>query len=76
MGGQPTILVTFAGRRDRMQLLTRYVGAAIERGLIDEWHVRDFAATRTTPRLWKDSGSRIRSGLSRSSPRNASRGRK
>ena len=26
-----------------MQLLTRYVGAAIERGLIDEWHVWDFA---------------------------------
>ena len=35
--------MTFAGRRDRMQLLTRYVGAAIERGLIDEWHVWDFA---------------------------------
>ena len=43
MGEQKTILVTFAGRRDRMQLLTRYVGAAIERGLIDEWHVWDFA---------------------------------
>lgn len=43
MGEQRTILVTFAGRRDRMQLLTRYVGAAIERGLIDEWHVWDFA---------------------------------
>lgn len=43
MGEPRTILVTFAGRRDRMQLLTRYVGAAIERGLIDEWHVWDFA---------------------------------
>ncbi len=43
MGDQRTILVTFAGRRDRMRLLTRYVGAAIERGLIDEWHVWDFA---------------------------------
>jgi hypothetical protein len=43
MGGQRTILVTFACRRDRMQLLTRYVGAAIERGLIDEWHVWNFA---------------------------------
>jgi hypothetical protein len=43
LGEQRTILVTFAGRRDRMQLLTRYVGAAIERGLIDEWHVWDFA---------------------------------
>jgi hypothetical protein len=38
-----TILVTFAGRRDRMELLTRYAGAAIERGLIDEWHVWQFA---------------------------------
>ena len=43
MGEQRTILVTFAGRRDRMQLLTHYVGAAIERGLIDEWHIWDFA---------------------------------
>jgi hypothetical protein len=43
MGEKKTILVTFAGRRDRMQLLTRYVDAAIERGLIDEWHVWDFA---------------------------------
>ena len=43
MGAQKTILVTFAGRRDRMQLLTRYVDEAIERGLIDEWHVWDFA---------------------------------
>ncbi len=38
-----TILVTFAGRRDRMRLLTRYVDAAIARGLIDEWHVWEFA---------------------------------
>lgn len=38
-----TILVTFAGRRDRMAILTRYVEAAIARGLIDEWHVWDFA---------------------------------
>ncbi|MDB5641140.1 MAG: hypothetical protein JWN07_457 [Hyphomicrobiales bacterium] len=37
-----TILVTFAGRRDRMQLLTRYAAAAIDAGLIDEWHVWDF----------------------------------
>ncbi len=40
---QRTILVTFAGRRDRMQLLARYADAAIRRGLIDEWHVWDFA---------------------------------
>jgi hypothetical protein len=43
MAGKPrTILVTFAGRRDRMSLLTRYVDAAIQRGVIDEWHVWDF----------------------------------
>ena len=40
---QRTVLVTFAGRRDRMELLTRYVGAAIDRGLIDEWHVWEFS---------------------------------
>jgi hypothetical protein len=39
---QKTILVTFAGRRDRMELLTRYVAEAIRRGLIDEWHVWGF----------------------------------
>ncbi len=38
-----TILVTFAGRQDRMELLTRYVDLAIEAGLIDEWHVWDFS---------------------------------
>jgi hypothetical protein len=43
MGKPRTILVTFAGRRDRMRLLTRYVEAAIARGLIDEWHVWEFA---------------------------------
>jgi hypothetical protein len=43
MEKQRTILVTFAGRRDRMELLTRYAGAALERGLIDEWHVWEFA---------------------------------
>ncbi|MDB5543105.1 MAG: hypothetical protein JWO64_254 [Hyphomicrobiales bacterium] len=42
MDPQRTILVTFAGRRDRMQLLTRYVTAAMDAGLIDEWHVWDF----------------------------------
>jgi hypothetical protein len=36
------ILVTFAGRKDRMELLGLYVNAAIERGIIDEWHVWDF----------------------------------
>jgi hypothetical protein len=42
MKPQSTILVTFAGRRDRMELLTRYVTAAMDAGLIDEWHVWDF----------------------------------
>jgi hypothetical protein len=40
-----TILLTFAGRRDRMTLLTYYVERAIELGLIDEWHVWDFTRT-------------------------------
>jgi hypothetical protein len=38
-----TILVTFAGRRDRMALLCDYARAALARGLVDEWHVWDFA---------------------------------
>ena len=43
---QRTILVTFAGRRDRMGVLSRYVQAAIALGLIDEWHVWDFSRNR------------------------------
>jgi hypothetical protein len=43
IGEQRTILVTFAGRCDRKQLLIHYVGAAIERGLIGEGDVSDFA---------------------------------
>ncbi|MFI6999096.1 hypothetical protein [Nocardia sp. NPDC050175] len=43
MATEPVILVTFAGRRDRMELLAGYVGEAIRRGLIDEWHVWDFS---------------------------------
>ena len=43
MPRQRTILITFAGRRDRMELLTRYVDRAIEAGVIDEWHVWDFS---------------------------------
>ena len=38
----PVILVTFAGREARMEILTRYVRAAMADGLIDEWHVWDF----------------------------------
>ena len=36
------ILATFAGRQDRMELLTWYARAAIEQKVIDEWHVWDF----------------------------------
>ena len=43
---QRTILVTFAGRRDRMELLVKYVKAAMAGGLIDEWHVWDFTRDR------------------------------
>ncbi|MCZ8180368.1 MAG: hypothetical protein O9309_15200 [Rhizobium sp.] len=38
----PVILVTFAGREARMEILTRYVRAAMAEGQIDEWHVWDF----------------------------------
>lgn len=38
-----TILTTFAGRKDRMSLLFKYVKDAHDKGLIDEYHVWDFA---------------------------------
>jgi hypothetical protein len=38
-------MTTFAGRRDRMALLLRGVRAAMAAGVIDEWHVWDFART-------------------------------
>lgn len=38
----PVILVTFAGRQRRMELLTRYVREAMNAGIIDEWHIWDF----------------------------------
>ncbi len=41
--GHPVILLTFAGRKDRMELLTHYVREALDRGLIDEWHVWNFS---------------------------------
>jgi len=41
-----TVLLTFGGRRDRMALLQRYAEAAMRRGMIDEWHVWNFARTR------------------------------
>jgi hypothetical protein len=37
------VLLTFAGRRDRMALLQHYVEQAIQRGIVDEWHVWNFA---------------------------------
>ncbi|MFD4402420.1 hypothetical protein ACFWPH_06600 [Nocardia sp. NPDC058499] len=40
--GKQVVLVTFAGRRDRMELLAGYVAEAMRRNLIDEWHVWDF----------------------------------
>ncbi|MBB6182137.1 hypothetical protein [Pseudorhizobium flavum] len=38
----PVILVTFAGRQTRMEILTRYIRRALDLGIIDEWHVWDF----------------------------------
>jgi hypothetical protein len=38
----PVILVTFAGRQKRMEILTRYIHSAMDAGIIDEWHVWDF----------------------------------
>ncbi|MBY8858895.1 hypothetical protein K7711_20650 [Nocardia sp. CA2R105] len=37
--GRSVVLVTFGGRRDRMELLARYVREAMNRQLVDEWHV-------------------------------------
>jgi hypothetical protein len=42
----PVILITFAGRQKRMEILTRYVHSAMEAGIIDEWHVWDFTRSR------------------------------
>lgn len=36
-------MLTFAGRQDRMELLTDYVREALRRGIIDEWHVWNFS---------------------------------
>ncbi|MBU3063836.1 hypothetical protein KO481_20165 [Nocardia sp. NEAU-G5] len=41
--GRSVILVTFAGRRDRMELLSHYAAEALRRNLVDEWHVWNFA---------------------------------
>lgn len=42
----PVILVTFAGRQTRMEILTQYIRRALDQGIIDEWHIWDF--TRST----------------------------
>ncbi|MCX5613988.1 hypothetical protein [Bombella saccharophila] len=39
------ILVTFAGRKDRMGLLKKHVSSLLDAGLLDEWHVWDFTRT-------------------------------
>lgn len=49
--GKSVVLVTFAGRRDRMELLAGYVAEAMRRELIDEWHVWDFCR-RDEDRRW------------------------
>lgn len=42
----PVILVTFAGRQKRMEILTRYIRSALDAGIIDEWHVWDFTRSQ------------------------------
>ncbi|MCX5619820.1 MULTISPECIES: hypothetical protein [Bombella] len=39
------ILVTFAGREDRMGLLRKHISSLLDAGLLDEWHVWDFTRT-------------------------------
>ena len=53
-GQRKVILVTFAGRRDRMELLARYVHAAIARGVINEWHVWDFSRDQNDTRWLRE----------------------
>lgn len=36
------ILITFAGREDRMELLRTYTLKLLDKGLLDEWHIWDF----------------------------------
>ncbi|MCZ3374378.1 hypothetical protein [Rhizobium sp. AG207R] len=42
----PVILVTFAGRQKRMEILTHYIRQAMARGIIDEWHIWDFTRSQ------------------------------
>jgi hypothetical protein len=46
MSKAPVVLMTFGGRRDRMAILRRYAEEAMRRGIIDEWHVWNFARTQ------------------------------
>ncbi|CAM4203101.1 hypothetical protein NONI108955_14350 [Nocardia ninae] len=52
--GHRVVLVTFAGRRDRMELLTRYVTEAMRRKLIDEWHVWNFSRNEADDRWLRE----------------------
>ncbi|WP_156475075.1 hypothetical protein [Acetobacter malorum] len=36
------ILITFAGRKDRMKLLEKHVSSLLSKNIIHEWHVWDF----------------------------------
>ncbi len=39
------VLMTFGGRHDRMALLKHYADQAMRRGIVDEWHIWNFART-------------------------------
>ena len=54
----PVIATTFAGRRDRMSLLVDYVVAAIDAGIVTEYHVWDYARTDEDRRWLRDLPSR------------------
>ena len=47
-------MTTFAGRQDRMAILVAYVLEALRRGLVDEYHVWNYART-PNDRVWVDS---------------------
>jgi GT2 family glycosyltransferase len=51
--GRSVVLITFAGRRDRMELLARYVAEALRRNLVDEWHIWNFARDEADDRWLK-----------------------
>lgn len=39
------VLLTFGGRHDRMALLKQYADHAMRRGIVNEWHIWNFART-------------------------------